>query len=162
MTDSRKDHLQNREKRPHYFTEYWPVMTFYERFEHIIALILSFIITLVVIAALVQLIREVFNLLLLGALNPLEHQIFQVIFGMMMTLLIAMEFKHSILGVVKRDSHIVQARGVILIALLALARKFIIIDLGHAEPLEIVALSFAVLVLGGVYYFLRKGDADRA
>jgi hypothetical protein len=42
-----------------------------------------------------------------------------------MTLLIAMEFKHSILRVIARKERIIQVKTVLLIALLALARKFI-------------------------------------
>jgi hypothetical protein len=60
--------------------------------------------------------------LVLGAFNPIDHHIFQIIFGMIMTLLIAMEFKHSILKVLERNAQIIQAQGVILIALLALSR----------------------------------------
>src|SRR5258707_1918286 len=37
-----------------------------------------------------------------GALNPLDHAMFQAVFGMVMTLLIAMEFKHSITRVMLR------------------------------------------------------------
>ena len=152
------DAIRNRESRPSYMTEYWPVMTFYERFEHIVALILSVIISLIVVAALLQLVREVAKLLLHGMLNPLDHQVFQAVFGMIMTLLIAMEFKHSILKVVNRDEHIVQARAIILIALLALGRKFIIIDLGESAPMTIFSLAFALLVLGGVYWLLKNSD----
>ncbi len=146
--------LSNRNERPKAIPEYWPVMTLYERFEHIVVLIVSIVISIVVLFALIQLVREVLNLLILSALNPLDHKVFQAIFGMIMTLLIAMEFKHSILKVLERNSHIVQARAVILIALLALARKFIIVDLGATEPIKLFALSFALLVLGGVYWLL--------
>ncbi len=50
--------------------KYWGVMTLYERFEHIIAIILSIIISVIVILALAQLVRDVYNELILNALNP--------------------------------------------------------------------------------------------
>jgi uncharacterized membrane protein (DUF373 family) len=73
---------------------------------------------------------------------------------MIMTLLIAMEFKHSILKVLERKSHIIQVKTVILIAQLALARKFIILDFATTSAIKLASLGFAVLVLGVVYYLL--------
>ena len=47
------------------------------------------------------------------------------------------EFNHSILGVLERKHSVIEVRTVVLIALLALVRKFIIIDAAHAEPLTV-------------------------
>jgi uncharacterized membrane protein (DUF373 family) len=156
MTD-----LQERKARPETDTRrYWAVMSFYERFEHVVALALSAVISVIVVIALWRLIREVFTLLILGALDPLDHRVFQSVFGMIMTLLIAMEFKHSILKVLERSSHIIQVRTVILIAQLALARKFIILDFATTSAAKLAALGFAILVLGAVYWLL-KGASDK-
>jgi Phosphate-starvation-inducible E family len=54
--------------------------------------------------------------------------------GMVLTVLIALEFKHTLL-VVKHHRHaIVEVRAVVLIALLALVRRFIILDLYQTPP----------------------------
>ena len=74
----------------------WRLMTVYERFEQVVAITLSGVIALVIVISLIQLIRLVFTLLVMDALNPLDHKVFQLVFGATMTLLIAMEFKHSI------------------------------------------------------------------
>ncbi len=151
------NNIQDRTESPKSDTrQYWHVMTFYERFEHVVSLILSVIISIIVIFALLQLSKEVFNLLLLDMLSPLDHKVFQLIFGMIMTLLIAMEFKHSILKVLERKSHIVQARGVVMIALLALTRKIIIVDFSVIDASKLFALGFVIISLAGVYYMLRK------
>ncbi len=139
--------------------KYWAVMTLYERFEHTIALILSTIIGIIIVFALLQLVREVISLLIADILfTPLDHGVFQVIFGMIMTLLIALEFKHSILKVIERHSHIIQARGVIMIAMLALTRKLIILDFATTKSEKLFALGFVILILGVVYYLLKKED----
>ena len=149
--------IQDRTKCPKSdIKQYWSVMTFYERFEHVVSLMLSFIISIVIVFALLQLAREVFSLLLLDMLSPLDHKVFQLIFGMIMTLLIAMEFKHSILKVLERKSHIVQAKGVVMIALLALTRKIIIVDFSIIDASKLFALGFVIISLAGVYYILRK------
>jgi uncharacterized membrane protein (DUF373 family) len=72
--------------------------------------------------------------------------------------LIALEFNHSLLGVLERRHSIVQVRTVVLIALLAIARKFIILDLKEAEPPLLVALGAAALALGAVYWLVREQD----
>lgn len=140
--------------------QYWRVMSFYERFKHVIALILSAVISVIIVVALWRLINEVFTLLVLGVLDPLDHRVFQAVFGMIITLLIAMEFKHSILKVLERQARIIQVDTVILIAQLALARKFIILDLSTTESTKLAALGFSVLVLGIVHWLLLERNRN--
>ncbi|MFN3375975.1 MAG: phosphate-starvation-inducible PsiE family protein, partial [Burkholderiaceae bacterium] len=126
------------------FRDQWVIMSFYERFEQVIALILSAVIAVIVLVSLVQLISVVVTLLIVDAFNPLDHKVFQSVFGMIMTLLIAMEFKHSIVRVALRRDSIIQVKTVILIALIALARKFVILD-PEVSPGKIAALAGATL-----------------
>jgi uncharacterized membrane protein (DUF373 family) len=137
---------------------YWPLLTAYERFEQIVALVLSMIIAVVISIALFQLLKRLLPLVLGGALDPLDHEVFQSLFGMIMTLLIALEFKHSIIRVAIRDEGIIQVKTVILIALLALSRKFVILDINATNAATIAALAVATLVLGVVYWLLRDRD----
>lgn len=153
--------ISARSEKPEGIKKCWLVMTFYERFEQIVLMILSFIISLVILFALLQLMVNIYSILMAGVLNPMDYKIFQVIFGMIMTLLIAMEFKHSIVKILERQSHIVQVKSIILLALLALARKFIIIHLDETEPLKLMALSLSVLVLGVVYWLLSHREKRR-
>ncbi len=137
---------------------HWSVMTFYERFEHLVALALTGLITIVITVALWRLGNEVFRMLVLDAFDPLDYAVFQTIFGMIMTLLIAMEFKHSILQVLERKAHIIQVKTVLLIALLALARKFIILDASEMSAAKMGALAFCVIGLGIAYWLIRERD----
>jgi uncharacterized membrane protein (DUF373 family) len=141
--------------------ERWSIMSLYERFEQVVAIILSLVIAVVVALALVQLVLRVVPLLLAGAIDPLDHEVFQTLFGMVMTLLIALEFKHSIIRVALRRSSIVQVRTVVLISLIALSRKFVILDTHATGAATIAALAGATLVLGVVYWLLRDRE-DRA
>ena len=52
------------------FRAQWAVMTFYERFEQVIALALSAIIAVIIVVSLLQLISIVFSLLIIDAFNP--------------------------------------------------------------------------------------------
>ena len=139
------------------FRAQWAVMTFYERFEQVIALVLSAVIAVIIVVSLLQLMSIVFTLLILDAFNPLDHKVFQTVFAMIMTLLIAMEFKYSIVRVALRRDSIIQVKTVILIGLIALARKFVILD-PEASPGKIAALAGATLALGVTYWLLRERD----
>ncbi len=101
---------------------------------------------------------EVFKVLVLEAFDPLDHAVFQSIFGMIMTLLIAMEFKHSIIQVLERKAHIIQVKTVLLIALLALSRKFIILDAKEMGAPTLAALALSMVALGAVYWLIRERD----
>jgi uncharacterized membrane protein (DUF373 family) len=140
---------------------YWPAMSAYQRFEHAVAFLLSLVIAVLIALALVQLLVRVVPLLLTGALDPLDHQVFQGLFGSIMTLLIALEFKHSIVRVAFRFDSVVQVKTVLLIALLALSRKFIVLEATATGPAMVAALAGATLVLGLVYWLLRERD-DRS
>ena len=138
--------------------EHWPLMNHYERFEHVVAFILSLIIAVVIGLAMLQLLARVVPVLLSGAIDPLDQEVFQGLFGMIMTLLIALEFKHSIIRVALRRESIVQVKTVVLISLLALSRKFIILDSKATGAETIAALALATLVLGVVYWLLRERE----
>ena len=135
----------------------WRLMTVYERFEQVVAITLSGVIAVVIVISLIQLIRLVFTLLVMDALNPTDHKAFQMVFGAIMTLLIAMEFKHSIVRVALRRDSIIQVKTVILIGLIALSRKFVILD-PDVGPAKVAALAGATLALGLTYWLLRERD----
>ena len=148
--------------REHYsdFRSNWVTLTFYERFEQVIALMLTWLVAVIVIAATWELIKQVLLLVGQGALDPLDQRVFQVIFGEVMTLLIALEFKHSIVGVVAGQRSIIQVKTVLLIALLAVSRKFIILDT-ETSPEHILALATVVVALGAAYWLIRGSDLRR-
>jgi uncharacterized membrane protein (DUF373 family) len=141
----------------------WPSLTWYQRFETLVALVLTGVIGLIIVVALYRLAFSVVAGLVLDILDPLDHEIFQGVFGEIMTLLIALEFNHTLYLVVRREQSIIQAKVVILIALLALARKFIILDLHEITPDYLFGLAAVTLALGVVYWVVRDREPrDRA
>lgn len=149
--------IENRKCRPeNEFRRFWGVMTFYERFEQLVAFILTTLIAIIIAIALWELALQVWFMIIHGKLDPLDAKVFQTVFGMILIVLIALEFNHTILRVIERQEHIVKVRTVILVALLALARKFIILDLQKVNAGEMAALGFAALALGAVYWLLRE------
>lgn len=76
---------------------------------------------------------------------------------MIITLLIVMEFKHSIIRVAMRHESIIQVKTVVLIAMIALAPKFVILAV-DATPGKVAALDGALLALCLVCWLLRERD----
>jgi uncharacterized membrane protein (DUF373 family) len=77
---------------------------------------------------------------------------------MIFTVIIALEFKRSLLVTAERRKSIVQVRTVILLAMLAIVRKLIILDLTQTDALQLLALAAAILALGAVHWLVREQD----
>jgi uncharacterized membrane protein (DUF373 family) len=75
-----------------------------------------------------------------------------------MTVLIALEFNYTLQYVVAREQSVIHTKVVLLIALLALARKFIILDLKETTPNELLGLAAVTLALGITYWLMRERD----
>ena len=139
----------------------WMLLTFYERFEQVVILILTGLIAIVVVFAVWNLALKIFHAVIAPqTFDPTEYSVFQAVFGAIFTVIIALEFKRSLLVVAHRQESIVQVRTVILIALLAIVRKLMILDLASTESSQLFALAAAILALGAVYWLVR--DQDRS
>ena len=138
--------------------EQWSVLTYYQRFETAVAIVLTVVIALIVAVALYRLCVGVITALVFEAANPLEHSVFQAVFGQIMTLLIALEFNHTLRYVVTRHQSIIQTKVVVLIALLALARKFIVLDVHEVPTDYLFGLAAITLALGLTYRLLCRRD----
>jgi uncharacterized membrane protein (DUF373 family) len=135
------------------------LLSLYQRFEHIVIMILTALIAIIVVVAVWNLtLKIVFGLILPGNLDPSDYAIFQAVFGMIFTVIIALEFKKSLLVIAERRQNVVQIRSVVMIALLAICRKVIILDIKETDALQIVALAAAILALGLVYRLIRDSD----
>ena len=136
----------------------WPVLSYYQRFEGFVALVLTLVIGLIILVALFRLTFGVVTGLLFGVLDPLDHDVFQTVFGEILTLLIALEFNHTLQYFVKREQSIIQTKIVLLIALLAIARKFIVLDLSSVSAAQLLGLATITLALGITYWLMRERD----
>lgn len=140
----------------------WAILSYYQRFESLVAFIITIIVGLIILVALYRLTTSVILGLVVDSLDPLDNQVFQTIFGEIMTLLIAMEFNHTLQYVVTREQSVIQTKVVLLIALLALARKFIILDVHEMSPGHLLGLAAITLGLGITYWLMRERDEPLA
>ncbi len=122
-----------------------------EQFERLVAVILIFIISIIVAISVYRVADTAYNALVIGHEDPLSYAFFQKTFGQIMTVLIAIEFNQSIVQIVRRIENIFQIKIVLLIAMLALTRKFIILDINNISFEKMLGLAAIMLTLGIVY-----------
>ncbi len=136
------------------------LLTLYQRFEQMVVIFLTALIAIIVVAAVWNLsLKILFGLVLSGNLDPSDYSVFQAVFGMIFTVIIALEFKKSLLVVAEGRETVVQIRSVVMIALLAVCRKIIILDLSEIDPMHTLSFAAAILALGAVYWL--TGDRDQ-
>jgi uncharacterized membrane protein (DUF373 family) len=137
----------------------WKLLTLYQKFEHAVILVLTLLISIVVALAVWNLtLKILLSIVASRGFDPSDYAVFQALFGMIFTVIIALEFKRSLLVVAERRQSIVQVRTVILLALLAIVRKLIILDLATTDSMQLFALAAAILSLGVVYWLVRDQD----
>ncbi|HUI16433.1 MAG TPA: phosphate-starvation-inducible PsiE family protein [Alphaproteobacteria bacterium] len=141
------------------YRKLWGELSLYAKFEHVVAVILIVLVSLVIAASTASLALDVAKLFLGGFVRHSDVD-YEEIFGRIMTVLIAFEFNVSIAQVLEQHRHLIQVRTVVLVAILAIARKFIIIDIDAKSAETLIALAVIVAALGATYWML--GSADRA
>lgn len=139
------------------YRKLWGELGAYGKFEHVIALILIVLISLVVAAATLSLVLDI-GRLFTGGLASFNDVGFEEIFGRIMTVLIALEFNVSIAQVLGSHQHIVQVRTVVLVAILAIARKFIIIDTEAKGYEMLIALAVTIAALAVTYWVIAIAE----
>lgn len=75
------------------------------------------------------------------------------IFGFFFIILIGFELMETIEMYFK--DNIIHAEFVLLVAVIAVSRKVILLDLNKYDPLAIIGLGFIIIALGGCYWFIK-------
>ncbi len=132
-----------------------PELTIFERFEYVAILIVSLVLALIIVVVL-SLLENIYQMLVAQVTGGVDYKMFQITFDILLTLLIALEFCNSIDAIPESKRLLVQVRVVVLIAIIALARKFLVMDLKEFEPMMIAAFALVTLSLGIVYWLLSK------
>jgi uncharacterized membrane protein (DUF373 family) len=136
----------------------WHELTSYERFEQVITRIVMAFVSIVIVYAVILVAIELAVDFTLGR-GFMEKELLQDVFGSILTVLILLEFNHSIAAALKHKSGVVQARIVVLIAILVITRKIILLDFKEASWEHLAGHAGVALALGALYWLMRmSGD----
>ena len=129
----------------------------YEWFEQIVLGILVFIIILIIIYSLsLSIINVAYDFT--SGLKFMETGALQDTFGHILTVIILVEFNHSIVLAIRQRSGAIQVRIVVLITIIVLARKLVLLDYAAASMETLLGLGGLALSLGGLYWLISNGE----
>lgn len=86
------------------------------------------------------------------------HEGFIKVFAAFMTVLIALEFNHTVLPDITTKAPLVKVRAVLLVALLALARKVVLVDFKQVEYTSMIGLAILILAVTAAYWALQREE----
>jgi len=85
------------------------------------------------------------------------------VFGSILSILILIEFNHSIALAISKRSGILQARPIILITILVIARKVILLDFATATFEQMLGIGSIALAFGLLFWLISaRGDLPEA
>ena len=131
--------------------------TAYEWFEQIILGIIVIIMSLVIIYSLFVAIITLSGDLASG-IESMETSALKDTFGLILTVIILVEFNHSIVLAIRQRSGAIQVRIVVLITIIVLARKLVLLDYTTASMETLLGLGGLALSLGGLYWLISDGE----
>lgn len=126
---------------------------------HILKRWMSFVVLLLMIAVVGIAIVELGIILYLDVFDPTDGVLFLEIdelfriFGFFFIILIGFELVETVAMYFKEN--VIHAEVVLLVAIIAVSRKVILLDLQKYDPLAIIGLGIIILSLGGCYWFIR-------
>ena len=127
------------------------ILALFERYT-VFAIIVMMMVTILVstVELGVILITELFKppRFLLDITNLLE------VFGFFFMILIGLELLHTIKTYLSEES--VHVEIVFLVAMIAIARKIIVLELSELDPVTLLGMAAIILALTGGYYFIKR------
>lgn len=124
------------------------------RFEGLVSKLLSVAMVLVIIVVMVDLMIYLTKVLFEPEADIFFRKTLLDIFGLFLSVLIALEILENITAYLKK--HVVQVELVIVTSLTAVARKIIILDLEKVSGVSLIGLAIAILSLSISYLVVRN------
>jgi uncharacterized membrane protein (DUF373 family) len=121
---------------------------------------MSFIVLILMTIIVAIAIVELSIILYLDIFDPTDDVLFLEIdelfriFGFFFIILIGFELVETVEMYFK--DNMIHAEVVLLVAVIAVSRKVILLDLEKYEPLAIIGLGVIILTLGGCYWFIKQ------
>jgi uncharacterized membrane protein (DUF373 family) len=121
---------------------------------------MSFIVLILMMIIVIIAIVELGIILYLDIFDPTDNVIFLEIdelfkiFGFFFIVLIGFELVETVEMYFKEN--VIHAEVVLLVAVIAVSRKVILLDLEKYDPIATIGLALIIIALGGCYYLIKK------
>jgi len=136
----------------------WKQSLSYETFERVASRIVMFFISIIIVYSLILM---AITLVDQFRLNPtyLDTDSLRDVFGSILTILILIEFNHSIALAISSRTGILQARPIVLITILVIARKVILLDFAAATFEQMLGIAAVALAFGLLFWLINARGA---
>jgi uncharacterized membrane protein (DUF373 family) len=137
----------------------WKQFLSYETFERVASRIVMFFISIIIVYSLILM---AITLVDQFRLNPtyLDTDSLRDVFGSILTILILIEFNHSIALAISSRTGILQARPIVLITILVIARKVILLDFAAATFDQMLGIAAVALAFGLLFWLINARPAQ--
>lgn len=125
-----------------------------QQFEGLVSKVLSITMVVVVLIIIIDLVIVLTQNLITSSPQGFLGQTLTDIFGLFLSVLIALEILENITAYLRK--HVVQVELVIATALTAVGRKIIILDLDKVSGVSLIGLAIAIFSLSISYWIVRS------
>ncbi len=133
-------------------------LSYLDKFQKIIIAILTILMGLVVMLATLELIYVIAFEILSPPLVLLDADELLEIFGYFLLVLIGIELLETFS--IYLHERAINVQVVLLVAMIALARKVIILDAEEIPSLNLIAIGFIILALAAGYYLVKRSQDE--
>lgn len=125
------------------------------------SLIVLIVMAIIVAASIIELVIVLYQDIFDPTDNVLFLEINELfrIFSFVFIILIGFELMETIEMYFKKN--VIHAEVVLLVAVIAVSRKVILLDLEKYDALSVIGLGIIILALGGCYYFIKQSYRNK-
>jgi uncharacterized membrane protein (DUF373 family) len=135
----------------------WQKFFDYELFERIALGSLMCLLGVIIVYVTVLVVVQIANDFMLGA-SFLDNAVLRDTFGSILTIVILLEFNHSIYIALKQKSGAIQIRVIIRITVLVIARKLMLQEVAATNFQTLLGFGGLLLALGALYWLISSAD----
>jgi uncharacterized membrane protein (DUF373 family) len=139
----------------------WKQFLSYETFERVASRIVMFFISIIIVYSLILMAMTLFNEIRLSPAY-LDTDSLRDVFGSILTILILIEFNHSIAVAISTRAGILQARPIVLITILVIARKVILLDFTSVTFEQLIGIGAIALAFGLLFWLINARSGGLA
>jgi len=140
----------------------WKRFLSYEVFERVASRVVMVFIAIIIVYTLVLMGMTLFDQIKFSP-SYIDTESLRDVFGSILSILILIEFNHSIALAISKRSGILQARPIILITILVIARKVILLDFATATFEQMLGIGSIALAFGLLFWLISaRGDLPEA
>ncbi len=132
----------------------WKQVLSYELFERVASRIVMLFISVIIVYSIIVMAITLIEQLRLNS-TYLDTESLREVFGSILTILILIEFNHSISLALSNRAGILQVRPIILITILVIARKVILLDFSTATFEQFVGIGAIALAFGLLFWLIN-------